>query len=289
VLKGTLFIAGSEKKWEEEEIIKEAVSSGFHAEMILAGGVSVCLGPKGADLIYGGESITDAFKNSRIVFRRARGAYDSMVSMAILAQHWRVPATDCALSIASNLDKFHFMPSFTLKSIENIPTVFIRAGELFAKKGKNFEFPLVVKPSCGRHGEGVGILKTKDELNKFISSERKETFMVQPFLEIDEEYRVFVVGEKSLGAIRKTPKKGSVIANYAAGAKFHAANIPKKIEDEVVSLCKQQRIDIAGVDLARVGERFYLLEVNRCPEFKAFSKAAGVNVAREIVRFISGK
>ena len=65
-----MFIAGSEKKWEEEEIIKEAVSSGFHAEMILAGGVSVCLGPKGAALIYGGESITDALKIRRYVFRK---------------------------------------------------------------------------------------------------------------------------------------------------------------------------------------------------------------------------
>jgi glutathione synthase/RimK-type ligase-like ATP-grasp enzyme len=113
--------------------------------------------------------------------------------------------------------------------------------------------------------------------------------MLQNFLKIEEEFRVFVVGKKALGTIKKNAEPNSLIANYAAGATFHASELPKRITQECVNLCVQQGIDIGGVDIARVGDNYYLLEINRCPEFKAFTKATGIPIAKEIITFIASK
>jgi len=93
------------------------------------------------------------------------------------------------------------------------------------------------------------------------------------------------LSRKYFGVIQKIPEAGSVIANYAAGAQFKVATLPRSVVRECVTLCQQQGIDIGGVDLAKVGKNFYLLEVNRCPEFKAFTKATGIDVAGKIVEF----
>lgn len=57
-----------------------------------------------------------------------------------------------------------------------------------------------------------------------------------------------------------------------------------------MKLCQIQKIDIGGVDVAKTkaGE-YYILEINRCPEFRAFSEATGINVANEIIDFIKQK
>jgi len=212
-----------------------------------------------------------------------------MISLALLVDHWRIPATDSVLSIATNLNKAYSLPSLTLKSIQHIPTCFLQKDKAFDKLALSLTPPLLVKPVCGRHGEGIQIMETADDVSMFLSTQHKDNLMLQSFLKIDEEYRVFVVGDQSLGVIKKIPKEGSVIANYAAGAQFVSAKVPEAIKAECIEICRQQCIDIGGVDLARIGDGFFLLEINRCPEFRAFSKAKDINVAEHIVKFITKK
>ena len=285
--KGSLFIIGADCKWEEKQLINEATSIGFDVKFLLVNDICLKLDTDEADIFYKNASIKDLFKEGRLIFRRTRGAYDKMISVALLASHWHVKSADSVESIVSNLNKLHSMPSLTLKYIRNIPTIFVHPGEKIDSDDITLDLPLIAKPACGRHGEGIEIIKTEDELCGFLSSQKKEGFILQSYLEIEEEYRVFVVGDKSLGAIKKFPEEGSKIANYAAGAEFHPTDIPREIEDESIDLCIQQQIDIGGVDIARMGEEFYLLEINRCPEFQAFSKATDVNVAKKIIQFIS--
>ena len=53
---------------------------------------------------------------------------------------------------------------------------------------------------------------------------------------------------------------------------------------------QNQEIDIGGVDIARdKNGNYFLLEINRCPEFQAFEKATNVDIAGEIIDFVLSK
>ena len=206
-----------------------------------------------------------------------------MIALAEVAAEWKVPFTDSLRSIRDNLDKRLSVPPFTATAILPIPTLFLDPAEI-VRPPKEWIFPLLVKPALGRHGKGIRIFQTEKTLNSFLRANRSPV-LLQPILTIDKEFRVFCVGDHALGTIRKIPKKGSLVANYAAGAKFVKAVLPARVAKEAVKICASLEIDIGGVDLARVGRRYYLLEVNRCPEFSAFTKATGNDVASAIVRF----
>ncbi len=206
-----------------------------------------------------------------------------MIALTEVAAERKVPFTDSLRSIRDNLDKRLSVPPFTAKSILPIPTLFLDPGET-VRRPKGWTFPLLIKPALGRHGEGIRIFKAEKALQSFLRVNRSP-MLLQPLLTIDKEFRVFCVGNHALGAIRKIPKQGSLVANYAAGAKFVKAVLPARVMKEAVNICASLEIDIGGVDLARVGKRYYLLEVNRCPEFQAFANATGMDVATAILRF----
>ena len=67
-------------------------------------------------------------------------------------------------------------------------------------------------------------------------------------------------------------------------------DLPLNIRNEALKITKQLGIDIAGFDIAEdKNGNFFTLEVNRCPEFKAFSEATSINVAKEIINHIKIK
>lgn len=286
----SIFIIGSDKQWEEDQLVAAGTAVGASTAFIAAHELHVVLKSSGADVMVHGESISSTLKESRIIFRRTRGTKkDIMISVALLAERWDITHTDSVMSIITNLNKLYCMPTISLVGIKNIPTMFLQTGDhKDVPLPQNFSAPLLAKPVCGRHGEGVHILETASDIQSYLESEHGEV-MLQDFLHIDEEFRIFVVGITALGVIKKVPKEGSKIANYAAGAAFHKAELPEALVKEAVRLCEEQGIDIGGVDLARVGEEYYLLEINRCPEFKAFEAATGIPVAKHIIDFTLSK
>ncbi len=141
----------------------------------------------------------------------------------------------------------------------------------------------------GRHGEDIFIHKNLESLQNAIDKS-SETLIIQAYLEVESEFRAFIIGDKVLGVVKKIPESGTTIANYAAGAKFVKVDLPKNILDESVKLCQKQEIDIGGVDIAYdKNGNYFLLEINRCPEFKAFQTATKVDVAGEVIDFVLSK
>lgn len=275
-------IIGSDYQWEEEELLQEAKAAGYDAEFIAAGDLFLTVDEHEADILLKGTSMRSRFKESRIIFRRARGAERTMATVALLAEHWKVPATDSAVSILSNVNKSMSIPTISLKEIRHIPSAFLSVDTSATEAVASLPLPLLAKPALGRHGEGVEIFHTQEEMKAYLAK-RQEDIILQRYLPLESEYRVFIVGDKALGVIRKIPAEGSKVANYAAGARFEADELPARVVEETIDICRQQKIDIGGVDIAYANDTYYLLEVNRCPEFQAFQKATGVNVAHAIV------
>ena len=282
-----LFVIGTDMQWEEEQILSAGKGYDLECVMLLASDISIRLQEHDADALYKGSSIRALLQKGSIIFRRTRDARDRMIVLALLADRWSIPHTDSILSIATNLNKFLSIPQVPLQKISHVPTIFLDQEN--HPENIAFPFPILAKPVDGRHGEEIEIFHGAAALETFLARTDRKHMMLQPFLSIEEEYRVFVIGNSSPGIIKKIPQKGSRIANYAAGASFVPAGIPPDIEQESIDLCISCGIDVGGVDIARIGNTYYLLEINRCPEFRAFSSAMNMNVAEKIVAYLAGK
>ncbi|MFC1615552.1 RimK family alpha-L-glutamate ligase [Patescibacteria group bacterium] len=279
-----IIIVGSDFKWEEKKLL----SSYSPIDYLLLSELEIQIGEK-TKFIRNGINVFDIFSgNEKFIIRRSRGNFEKLLVFVEILKKRGFVFTDSFQSISNNLNKEIFLATMESKIFPH------PRGSMFVQKdedilNKKFEFPLISKPVMGRHGEGIVIHENFESLEKEVKT-KKENLLIQKYLDIEAEYRIFVMGNASLGAVVKNPAPGKKIANYNAGACFYPVDLPKSLLDEAVKLCQIQEIDIGGVDIVKTksGE-YFILEINRCPEFRAFSEATGIDVAKKIIDFIKQK
>lgn len=157
---------------------------------------------------------------------------------------------------------------------------------------ENFKFPLVVKASHGRQGRSVFMAKNKEELVKLSREleESKRAFIIREFIPNDGDIRVFTVGFKAIGAMRRTPaRKDEFRSNISLGGKGEKFDLDKnkQVRDIAEKMAKLTQTEIAGVDIMihkETGE-LYVLEVNPGPQFTGLEKYTGINAAEEIIKY----
>ena len=107
--------------------------------------------------------------------------------------------------------------------------------------------------------------------------------MVQKFIPkiIEGDKRVFIIGGIIKGAIRRIPKKGSIVSNIGQGGKAVLTTLNKKefiIANEVAKMLKKNKIILAGIDLISN----YLsgdINITSPTGLKNFKDLSGINLA----------
>jgi RimK family alpha-L-glutamate ligase len=165
------------------------------------------------------------------------------------------------------------------------PTIFVR-GNLAENP---FGYPCIVKPVMGRAGQGVIKIENREELINKLNTDKDELLMIQKWIPNDGDYRVLVLGEQSLGAMRRwTEMPGEYRNNVSLGAKAEAAKIEPAHVEMAIKAAAVCGWEFAGVDLIKhkdTGE-WYVLEVNRSPQFEGFTRATGIDVAGVVVEYM---
>jgi ribosomal protein S6--L-glutamate ligase len=160
--------------------------------------------------------------------------------------------------------------------------------EAFAALGGD----VVVKPLFG--SEGRGMVRVSDpELawRTFRTLERTQSVLyLQQFIRHPGwDLRVFVLGGRVLTAMRRR-SRGDWRTNVAQGGRGEPARLEP--EEERLALRAAQALGAvaAGVDLlpAPSGPP-YILEVNAVPGWRALGPVTGVDVAVEMVRYLTGE
>ncbi|MBU2476060.1 RimK family alpha-L-glutamate ligase [Candidatus Micrarchaeota archaeon] len=168
----------------------------------------------------------------------------------------------------------------------NIPkTFFLNEKTLFSLPFEQAEW-IVVKELEGKRGEGVYKIQFS-ELHSFVSASKEKDFLVQEFIPFEKELRIMVIGGKALGAFEKQSVHWK--KNIAQEAKAVPFKLTKEISGIAVKAAKSTSIEIAGVDLALYKKKWFVLETNRSPQFRAFEESTGINVAEKIVEYLEKK
>lgn len=156
----------------------------------------------------------------------------------------------------------------------------------------DFNFPVILKISEGRQGKGVFKIDNIDDLK----SKTKELLIESPsviireFIPNDGDIRVFTVGYKAIGAMKRTPtKEGEFRSNISQGGIGENYDLSQSPEVKAIAekLSDLTRTEIAGVDIMINKEtgKPYILEINPGPQFTGFEKYTGINAAEEIIKY----
>jgi RimK family alpha-L-glutamate ligase len=148
---------------------------------------------------------------------------------------------------------------------------------------------VVVKPLFG--SEGRGMVRVSDvELawRTFRTLERTQNVLyLQQFIRHPGwDLRAFVLGEKILTAMRRHAN-GDWRTNVAQGGRAEAVTLDSTQTQLALAAAAAVGVEAAGIDLLpRPAGGYFVLEVNAVPGWRALSKATGIDVATEIVRFL---
>ena len=154
----------------------------------------------------------------------------------------------------------------------------------------NLSFPLMLKSKRQHRGEGVYLLKNKEELKKRIDGIKDiSDWYLQEVIVFKKDIRVFVVGDKALGAIERIPKRGEYRANISLGGKAKVFKLDKNMEKLAIKASKILNCEISGVDFLLTRDRVYLLEINSIPQFYGFMQATKINVPEKIIEYLEKK
>ncbi len=153
-----------------------------------------------------------------------------------------------------------------------------------------FDFPVIVKASGGRQGRGIYKVENREDLDKLVAElqEEKLPIFIREFIPNDGDIRVFTVGYKVIGAMKRTPTAEgefrSNISQGGEGSEFPIDEYPevRKIAERMSELTKTE---VAGVDIMLDMDtgKPYILEINPAPQFMGLEKYTSTNAAEEII------
>jgi len=99
-----------------------------------------------------------------------------------------------------------------------------------------------------------------------------------------------VLGKKVLGVMKRSSQnKDEFRNNYSAGGSVEVADLPEEIKQLAVRATEACGLAVAGVDVAFRDfdkSRPVIWEVNKGPQFKGFMEATGIDVPKEIVKYL---
>ena len=132
-----------------------------------------------------------------------------------------------------------------------------------------------VKPVTGAGNRGTHTFNIP-ELFEFSNQYDYELpLFIQKFIEIDKEYRVFVVDGRVIAFLKKIRKENGRI-------KYKRMTY-RRLGEYVRSHVSE--IGVLGVDACKdINGDFYIIEANRSPMFRGIEKKTGINISYEILR-----
>ncbi len=154
----------------------------------------------------------------------------------------------------------------------------------------DFSFPLILKINPSRQGRRVFKINSPAELENTINkSGEAVSFVIREFIPNDGDIRVFTIGYRAVGAMKRTPKKGDFRANISQGGSGEKLDLAKhpKIKKLAEAAARITKTEIAGVDiiLHQKTRQPYILEVNPGPQFTGLEKYTKLNIAQEMIRY----
>ena len=123
------------------------------------------------------------------------------------------------------------------------------------------------------------------------SLKSQKTLILQEYVNTNpgEDLRVFVIGGKIIGAMKRIAVDGDFRANISNGGRGEPFPVTSEIEFIARETARVCNLHIGGIDLLFDKDGFKICEANSAPGFAGFEQFCKIDIAEEIVRYIKFK
>ena len=151
-------------------------------------------------------------------------------------------------------------------------------------------FPFVVKQLEGTQGYGVFLVKDRKQATEIINNHKStnKKFIFQEFIQESKgaDVRVFVVGNKVVGAMKRQAKVGEFRSNLHQGGKGVNIDLTKDEISTAIKAAKVMGLGVAGVDMLQSKRGPLVIEVNASPGLEGIEKTTNINIAKKIIKHV---
>ncbi len=261
--------------WHANELIKAAKKNKIQLEKILLQDINENFDSRFGDVIIWFSSKLETLDRKNLCFHLMRT---------------RVVLNNDCLELPF-LTRKYFQQKYleSYSSLNSIPTfVFKNQKELLSAIPQKLKYPIIQKPNYGSQGDDITLLKSEKDLKKHSYDTQK--YIYQNFIENNGDYRVFVLGGRMLGVIKRVARKGSYLNNISKGGSAEVVSNEKlltEFEKIALSVASMFKLSLCGIDIIQdlKNGKLYFMEVNTNPEWKGFQQATGINVAEKIIDY----
>lgn len=150
-------------------------------------------------------------------------------------------------------------------------------------------YPLIVKQTVSSQGKGVYKVESAEAFKQqlFEPYGARECLLYQQYIQTNHDYRVFVIGGKAVGAMKRRAANGRFLTNISQGGVGTKAVLGDHLRRLAEEAAKIVLMEIGGVDIIfSKQDQGLVLEVNRHAQFEGFEEVTGINVARKIAEYL---
>ena len=153
--------------------------------------------------------------------------------------------------------------------------------------------PVVVKVTQGTQGQGVFLRHTIREAQNLVEGLllTGRAVLIQEYIAEShgKDIRALVVGDRVVASMRRRARGREFRSNYHLNGTVEKVDLLPEYEEAACRAARVLGLHIAGVDLLEAKNGPLVLEVNSSPGLEGIEKASEVNVASEIIDYVTSE
>lgn len=282
-----------EGEYENRRLVESLCDLGIPATIYHPDNFDVIVGKgTGYGIKYNGQEFD---MPDLVLTRTGSGTTEFITSVIRQFEEEQIRCINTSTSVEIAKDK---MLSHQLMASQGLPipnTMLVRFPVDVAIVDDLIGWPCVVKVISGSYGEGIYLCENKKafvKIMEFISSlNSPRTLIVQEYVDTrpGEDLRVFVVGGKVIGAMKRHAPDGDFRANISNGGYGEPFEVNGEIEYLAREAARICGLEIAGIDLLFDKDGYKICEANSAPGFEGFEKYCEVDIAGQIAEYLKFK
>ena len=225
------------------------------------------------------------------------GSHTTYFALAIIRQLERLGVYSCNSSSTIEIvkDKLQMHQLFAQSNLPTPITILAKFPMDIEVTKKEIGFPIIIKNVTGSEGSGIYLCESEskftDLMELIYTNNEKANIILQEYVQKSrgKDLRVFVLGGKVIGCMKRVSKSGGFKANFSRGGTVEAFKLTPEIEWLATETSRLVGLDIAGIDLLFDKKGLKICEANSSPGFKGLEMVIGKNVAEQILDYISLK
>lgn len=153
--------------------------------------------------------------------------------------------------------------------------------------------PVVIKLLEGTQGIGVILapdIRVAEAIIETLQS-TKQNVLIQQFIAESKgrDIRALVVGDRVVGAMRRTAQGDEFRSNVHRGGSVEAVELDEEYERTAVRAAQIMGLRVAGVDMLEGNDGPLVMEVNSSPGLEGIERATGLDIAGAIIDHIDNQ